>query len=250
MALKAFLRWLGINALPHKIKPAEPKISENKGISVTGWGVLIYSLIMIGLGILIFLLLRGCPGSVRTPPSGPDTLSTIEPDSSGQPQAPELPDETGEAKPTRDTTWLTDTIHVPIPLWSIQLVDYRDATLKIAAVRPLRKDSVEVYSATWYAPGGFQVRVRGDSIRVDTFPMPTLPTIKPPKKKLICYAGLAEFDTQDGIGIGVEASVWKQRLRLQALIGAGRIYSDVDGTNFPANPNAPWLRLRLQIKIP
>lgn len=132
-------------------------------------------------GIVVFLLSQRCSRGSAPPP--PDTAAVILPDSSGKPVSPELPPETGEAEPTRDTTWMTDTIHVPIPLWSIQLVDYRNKTLKIAAVRP-KKDSVEVYSATWYAPGGFQVREERGKIVVDTFPcLAVVEPIEKVKKK-------------------------------------------------------------------
>ena len=119
----------------------------------------------------MFLLSQRCSRGSAPPPL--DTAAVILPDSSGKPVPPELPSKTGEAEPTRDTTWMTDTMHVPLPLWSIQLVDYRNKTLKIAAVRP-KKDSVEVYSATWYAPGGFQVREERGKIVVDTFPCPAV----------------------------------------------------------------------------
>lgn len=150
--------------------------------SLRDFSIVFLSGLLIGgiLTFLTFLLLsqRCIRGPVPLPP---DTATIISPDSAGKPAPPELPAETGKAEPTKDTTWLTDTVHVPIPLWSIQLVDYRNAALKIAAVRPLRKDSVEVYSATWYAPGGFQIREEYGKIVVDTFP---LPKPLPEKKKI------------------------------------------------------------------
>lgn len=158
-------------------------------------------------GIVMFLLSQRCSrGPVSLPP---DTAAVILPDSSGKPVPPELPPETGEAEPTRDTTWMTDTMHVPIPLWSIKLVDYRNKTLKIAAVRPI-KDSVEVYSATWYAPGGFQVREERGKIVVDTFPcLAVVEPVEKVKKKWLHWeldlgTTLADWEADTNINLNIK----------------------------------------------
>lgn len=145
-------------------------------------GSIILNVVLVVAVVFLGLMLAR-EGGCCAPPCELDTSDLIiSEEPHGPPVPPELPKGAGRAEPTRDTVWMMklDTIRFPIPDWRIALVDYRNATLKVVAVKPI-KDSSEVYSATWYAPGGFRLQVLRDLILVDTFPHPS-PVVEQPSK--------------------------------------------------------------------
>lgn len=213
------------------------------------WG-LFFAFLAGALTSLLVLTLK-CPGNASSPALTPDTSSLITHDSLGNPDLPDLPENAGSAEPTLDTLFKIKYVPFINPKWRIQVIDYTDGALKIAAIRPVEDapDSYhhEVYSGTWYAPGNFRVLVDGKRFIVDTFPIPESPQVK---KKWYGVAGLLELDSQDGLGLGAEGWLWDRRLRLQLILGVGRAYHELNGQGFPANQNAPLARARLQISLP
>lgn len=155
-------------------------------------------------------------------------------------------EQAGRALPTVDTLWRIG--KVTLSSWSIQYVEHRYDAVKVIAVKP-EDDSSLVRSTTYYAPDGFRLYFEDDSLRLDTFPRSRVATPPPSKKRWLRLSGLGELDTQDGLGVGVEVSAWRI-VRLQGLVGVGRVCYEAGGQGWPANEYAPWLRLRFQIAIP
>jgi len=140
-------------------------------------GSILLNVVLAAVVVFLGLMLAREAGCCAPPvlPDTPGLIVSEEPH--GPPVPPELPEDAGRAKPTRDTVWVMklDTVRFPIPDWRIALIDYRNAALKVAAVKPISyRDSIEIYSAAWYAPGGFRLQVLRDSILVDTFPQSKL----------------------------------------------------------------------------
>lgn len=145
-------------------------------------GSIILNVVLV-VAVMFLGLMLAKEGGCCAPSSVPDTSSLIiSEEPHGQPALPELPKGAGKAKPTRDTVWVGfyDTLRFPIPDWRIAYGLYQNGTLKLVAIKP-RKDSSEIYSGTWYTPGGFQLRVLRGSIIVDTFPHPPPPYERPSK---------------------------------------------------------------------
>jgi len=210
------------------------------------WAWLIIGLVTgAGLVLLITLLSRSKQGEDV---SSPDTLDVVDVTEEGEIDIPER--ERGRAETTRDTTYKVKYI-LHWPDWAIAYLRHQDDVLNLVALRRQKgDDSTEVRSETYYAPDGFQVQVKGDNILVDTFPRSQVTIPMPPKKwRWLRLSGLGELDTRDGLGVGVEVSAWRI-VRLQGLVGVGRICYEVGGQGWLANEYAPWIRLRFQIVIP
>lgn len=196
---------------------------------------------------LSFLLFRSCQGGDA--PLPPDTSSAAVIDSAGEVSGPDLPEDHGKSSPAVDTDYQVKYV-LYWPEWAIAYLDYRDQALKLIALRKeIDADSVTVRSQTYYAPQAFQVRVEGDSIYVDTFPHTVQYAQPEVKKKALRISALAELDTQDGLGLGVETSLCRLA-RLQGTVGVSRICHELGVVGFPANQKSPYLRLRLQIALP
>lgn len=139
-------------------------------------GVLIVAVVFMGL---MLAKRQGCIGK----PTPIDTTKLVIPvmfDIDVKPDR--LPKKTGVAYPTVDTTFYIKP--VPLTEWKVYLAKYLNDALSIVAVKPqIEGDSVwhEVWSGTYYAPGGFQMIV-DDSIHVDTFPHYEPPQL--PKEKV------------------------------------------------------------------
>lgn len=155
-------------------------------------------------------------------------------------------EQAGRALPTVDTLWRTG--KVTLSPWSIQYVEHQHEAVKVIAVKP-EDDSSLVYSTTYYAPDGFRLYFEDDSLRLDTFPRSQVATSVSTKRRWLRLSGLGELDTRDGLGVGIEVSAWRI-VRLQGLVGVGRVCYEAGSQGWPANEYAPWIRLRFQIAIP
>lgn len=209
------------------------------------WWIWLIAGLLVGVGIGILLC-----GKARGDESvSPDTGSVVTVTEEGKIDIPDLPEGSGRAETTRDTTYKVEYI-LYWPDWAIAYLRHQDDVLNLVALRRQKEaDSVEVRSETYYAPGGFQIQVKGDNILVDTFPRSRVPSLPKPKRRWLRLSGLGELDTRDGLGLGVEISAWRI-VRLQGLIGVGRVCYEAGGQGWPANEYAPWIRLRFQIAIP
>jgi len=101
-----------------------------------------------------------------------------------------------------------------------------DGVLKFAAVQVLDTTQVKVYSATYYVPCGFQLKVKGDSILVDAFPCPPIVKTKEKRKwihgEIDCGVSLAEGKTyiQD---TAQNVSVFTTRPYIAARVALGPV---------------------------
>jgi len=87
----------------------------------------------------------------------------------------------GRALPAVDTVWHIKKITLPI--WNLQYVEHQHNAVKTVVVKP-GDDSTIVRSATYFAPDGFRLYFKNDSLRLDTFPRVTTTALPIGKPKL------------------------------------------------------------------